>query len=470
MVENTVGALCASKKEELDITDDAFTPQKRKDNTKKLQQKLETYRQWLLQLTICDPACGSGAFLNQALEFLIAEHRYVDTLTAKLFGDTMVLSDVENSILENNLFGVDINEEAVEIARLSLWLRTARKGRKLNNLNNNIKAGNSLIDDAAVAGDKAFNWQQEFPEIFAKGGFDAIIGNPPYVDIKTLPKNIVEYLFKNYATANNRINLFSVFIEKAIYVIKQKGLFSFIIPSALLTQESYKHLRDLLLSQTNISKIVRLPNESFGGGAGEVKVDTIILNFTYKAESVLPTEVLIYKGFDRITEINELNTDLFINIDQNKWKEDEDSIFRINVISADSELISKIETNTSKLVDCADFCLGLTPYDKYKGHTPEQIANRVFHATSKIDDTFKMLLAGNDVTRYSVTWNGEEWISYGKWLGAPREKKFFTEKRILVKQIIDWSAKRIWAAMSTDELYNTQNAFKQASKLNFFWG
>src|SRR5690606_22899260 len=124
--------------------------------------------------------CGSGAFLNQALEFLIAEHRYIDELQAKLFGDSFVLTDIENSILENNLFGVDLNEESVEIAKLSLWLRTAQPNRKLNNLNNNIKCGNSLIDDPAVAGDIAFNWAQEVPTVFAKGGYDVIIGNPPY--------------------------------------------------------------------------------------------------------------------------------------------------------------------------------------------------------------------------------------------------------------------------------------------------
>ena len=135
-------------------------------------EKLETYRKWLLQLTICDPACGSGAFLNQTLDFLIEEHQYIDELQAKLFGDDLVMSDMENSILENNLFGVDINEESVEIAKLSLWLRTAQPNRKLNDLNGNIKCGNSLIDDVEVAGDKAFSWKNEFPKVFENGGFN----------------------------------------------------------------------------------------------------------------------------------------------------------------------------------------------------------------------------------------------------------------------------------------------------------
>ncbi|WP_088323457.1 Eco57I restriction-modification methylase domain-containing protein [Polaribacter tangerinus] len=171
IVDNTVGKLCEEKKTELDIQEAEYEKERKgrqKATLKNLSKKLEDYRNWLLQITICDPACGSGAFLNQALEFLIAEHQYIDELQAKLFGDALVLSEVENSILENNLFGVDINDESVEIAKLSLWLRTAQKGRKLTSLNNNIKCGNSLIDDPTVAGDKAFNWQQEFPEVFTE--------------------------------------------------------------------------------------------------------------------------------------------------------------------------------------------------------------------------------------------------------------------------------------------------------------
>lgn len=171
IVDNTVGKLCEEKKAELDIQEADYEKGRKgrqKATLKGLTQKLEDYRKWLLQITICDPACGSGAFLNQALEFLIAEHRYIDELQAKLFGDAMILSEVENAILENNIYGVDINEESVDIAKLSLWLRTAQKGRKLTSLNNNIKCGNSLIDDPSVAGDKAFHWQKEFPDIFTE--------------------------------------------------------------------------------------------------------------------------------------------------------------------------------------------------------------------------------------------------------------------------------------------------------------
>ena len=173
IVDNTVGKLCDEKKAELNIIDEEYAKgrtNRKKETLKKLDENLQTYRNWLLDITICDPACGSGAFLNQALEYLMEEHRYIDELESQLLGAGFTFPGVENHILENNIFGVDINEESIEIAKLSLWLRTAQRGRKLTSLNNNIKCGNSLIDDPEVAGEKAFNWHQELPTVFDKGG------------------------------------------------------------------------------------------------------------------------------------------------------------------------------------------------------------------------------------------------------------------------------------------------------------
>jgi type I restriction-modification system DNA methylase subunit len=172
IVENTIGKLCDVKRKELAIEEIEFDGSyKNKDGKlsakgKKLFGKLNAYKDWLLSLKIVDPACGSGAFLNQALNFLIDEHKHIDDIIAELTGDAIRLFDTDKTILENNLYGVDINEESVEIAKLSLWLRTAKKGRKLSNLNANIKCGNSLIADSEIAGDKAFDWEKEFPQVF----------------------------------------------------------------------------------------------------------------------------------------------------------------------------------------------------------------------------------------------------------------------------------------------------------------
>lgn len=260
IVDNTVGKLCEEKKTELGITDGNFTQNRKKNTKRKLLASLESYRSWLLELTICDPACGSGAFLNQALEYLINEHHYIDGLNAQLFGSTMVFQDVENQILEKNIFGVDINEESVDIARLSLWLRTAQRGRKLTTLNKNIKWGNSLIDDPEVAGEKAFNWEKEFPEVFAKGGFDVVIGNPPYVNANDLKRNstISEYKFlkNNYKTAKGTVDLYIYFFEKGLKIINHNGLLSYITPNRYLSASYGKALREFFLEKCEIVSLV----------------------------------------------------------------------------------------------------------------------------------------------------------------------------------------------------------------------
>jgi type I restriction-modification system DNA methylase subunit len=271
IVENTVGKLCKEKKNELQIVEEEYIADKKrqKKTIKALIDKLTEYRNWLLQLTICDPACGSGAFLNQTLDFLINEHKYIDELQAKLFGDAMVMSDVEKSILENNLFGVDLNEESVEIAKLSLWLRTAQPNRKLNDLNNNIKCGNSLIDDVAIAGDKAFNWQKEFPQIFDKGGFDIIIGNPPYG--AKLDQQTQSYLNKNYISGGSETVI--SFLKLSHDLLKEKGHLGFIIPKSFSFTSNYKPIREYLIK--NITEIV-----DCGKVWSEVKLEQLIVQFT----------------------------------------------------------------------------------------------------------------------------------------------------------------------------------------------
>lgn len=246
IVENTIGKLCEEKRTELDIVDEEYAKgrkNRKKDTIKTLDDKLSDYRNWLLSLTILDPACGSGAFLNQALDFLIIEHRKIDDLRAQLFGSGLVFSDITTDILEKNIYGVDLNEESVEIAKLSLWLRTAQKGRKLNKLNNNIKCGNSLIDDPVVAGEKAFNWQNEFPDIFAKGGFDVVIGNPPYVNINTMPE-IHEFLKNKYTEIHTGYNdLMYYFLFKGIDILKTSGLYGVITSNYFIGNDYADKLR-----------------------------------------------------------------------------------------------------------------------------------------------------------------------------------------------------------------------------------
>ncbi|GAB2524753.1 Eco57I restriction-modification methylase domain-containing protein [Spirosoma aerophilum] len=249
IVRHTLGTLCDQKKTEFRITPDDFTPDQRKAKKRELLTRLDAYRAWLLTVTVLDPACGSGAFLNEALDYLITEHRQLDEMNANLLGIPLVLSDVENSILENNIYGVDLNDESIEIAKLSLWLRTARRGRKLSSLNRNIKAGNSLIADTAVGGEKAFDWQVEFADVSANGGFDVVIGNPPYVRQELLDKNHKAYYIHQYRNVGNgTADLYVYFYERALGLLKPDGYLGYITPNKFIKAGYGKSLRGYLSS------------------------------------------------------------------------------------------------------------------------------------------------------------------------------------------------------------------------------
>lgn len=261
IVENTIGRLCEEKKKELGIDSETYAERNQKNTAKEknikkqLADTLDVYRQWLLGLKICDPACGSGAFLNAALQFLQNEHSLIDRYKAHIYGHTLILSDVVSTILENNLYGVDINDEAVEIAKLSLWLHTARPGRKLTTLNNNIKCGNSLIDDPDIAGDKAFNWQNEFPEVFANGGFDVVIGNPPYVQLQSMGEMSDKYAQCGYESYHKGGDLYCLFTERGYKLLKPDGLQSFIMMNKWMLVDYGQPLRQFL-AKTSLQTII----------------------------------------------------------------------------------------------------------------------------------------------------------------------------------------------------------------------
>jgi hypothetical protein len=313
-----------------------------------------------------------------------------------------------------------------------------------------------------------FHWELEFPEVFFKddgsnkenAGFDAVIGNPPYVDIKRLESKMAEYVFSVFETAQLRINIFAAFLEQELKLLRAGGAnVGAIIPTAFLTQVSYASLRQRVLQQHWLRDVVRLPNELFGGAAGEVKVDTCIVVIQKGQETPAPScECLIYGGFERVPRLSPETASVTFTTPQAKWLARPNA--EITLSAGDGEsVIAKIESNSVPLEKLCEFCLGLTPYDKYAGQTKEQIANKVFHAKSKVDSTYQKLLVSGDVRRYEVEWNGEEWIRYGDWLAAPRERRFFSQERILIQQIIDWSSQRILSGWTDEELYNTQNQF-----------
>ena len=427
IVENTIGKLCEERKNELDINDDNYQPAKQR--SRKRLDNLQTYRDWLLQITICDPACGSGAFLNQALEFLITEHKYIDELSAKYNKDALVLSEVENSILENNLFGVDINEESVEIAKLSLWLRTAQKGRKLTSLNNNIKCGNSLIDDLIFAGDKAFNWKNEFPEVFEKGGFDVIIGNPPYVFTRGNEhfQNFNEYIWTKYKHNHGKVNLYSVFMELSTdKLLKANGLLGFITPETFIRTSTYGEIRKYLINELMIQSI-----SVYGIGVFDnVTAETITLIVRNSYD--LKNTVDFYKHqsiqiFEKYSE------------NQDDFNETPENRFLYGSSSLDRTIFKKMKKNNPLLGDFIDVRNGIAT----KSGKNNYIANQ------KLTDKYKKLLEAPDLFRYGFIWPNA-YINYDKEvLHRPRKEETFLSDKILIQRV----SSRLICSFDDDKFY-----------------
>lgn len=204
------------------------------------------------KIKVLDPACGSGSFLIKAFDHMKASLYSSDESKMRRI-DEQGMYSVKTAILKNNLYGVDLDAKAVEITKLNLLLKAAEKFRRLpQDVELHIMHGNSLIDDEAVAGLSAFKWEGSFQE----GSFDVVIGNPPYVRVQTTQEEDKSYLIKNYLSAQGKFDLYTVFIEKALKLLKSDGYFSFIVPNKF-TQTIYgKDLKQMILENYSIQKFV----------------------------------------------------------------------------------------------------------------------------------------------------------------------------------------------------------------------
>lgn len=252
------------------------------------------------KIKMLDPACGSGSFLLGAYQCLLdyhlnwyskEEHCKRALKQGRIIQrgkDSYQLSvEEKQKILTNSIFGVDIDSQAVEVSKLSLLLKLLEgeteestgklfkysQIKLLPDLSNNIKCGNSLIgtdyfegritgtiDEDELRKIKPFDWQKEFPEIFAQGGFDAVIGNPPYVRIQTLQQFVsesIEYFKKGYLSAlKGNIDLYLIYLEKGYNLLNQQGKLGFILPHKFFTAQMGETIRKHLSKKRAVKEII----------------------------------------------------------------------------------------------------------------------------------------------------------------------------------------------------------------------
>ena len=251
IVEKSIGEYLNDKKLELgyeklpELTDESIETQR--GLSAKAEKHLAFWREYrskVLSIKVIDPACGSGAFLIAAYDYLKKELDEINDRIADLKGRTQELFDgdemydtsLENEHLIKCLYGVDLNPESVEISKLSLWLRTLTKDKPLTNLDDNIKSGNSITE---------FDFNEEFSEVFVKGGFDVVIGNPPYVKQERL-KDVKHVLEEKYLTFMGTADLYCYFYELGINILRSGGILGYITSNKWLRAKYGTNIRQFL--------------------------------------------------------------------------------------------------------------------------------------------------------------------------------------------------------------------------------
>ena len=423
IVENSIKNWLDDKRKELGEDDlpklnekDYIFDIAKKNYTKNYRKHIEfwqQYREAVRNIKIIDPACGSGAFLITAFEFLLNYNKYLDEKIFDLVGTSDLFSDRTKEILQNNIFGVDLNRESVEITKLSLWLKTADKNKTLASLENNIKCGNSLIDNPEIAGNLAFNWEKEFPKIFANGGFDIVVGNPPYVSAEYISEIEKTFYEKNYYSAYGRQNLYIIFYEKAINLLKENGNLGFITPYTILKNMYYKEIREYILKNTSILEIIDFKGITVFQDAG---VDSIIL--LLKKEKRIEYDIKYInniKAFE--TQVYDIN---FFKSSQITEKDDLSIQF-----SKNEKLLNKIldHKDNLKLKEIIDFKQGIITGGNKNFLVSEKLAN------------CKKVLTGTDFNRYKL-FDFNQYIIYDiEKLHRPRKREIFESKeKILLRQ------------------------------------
>lgn len=482
--------------------------------------------QKLIDVKICDPAIGSGAFPMGLLRELYACRKSIE-----IFEEDNA-ADIKRHIIQNNIYGVDIEKGAVDIARLRFWLALIideKEPMPLPNLDFKIMQGNSLlesykgvdldvtskklktgkdtkktrgvlslgfeetdvqktiqdlvksyfsitdhtlraqrrqqidkyvkdyikicaegnhevqdaVDKLEIPNNQFFLWHTYFADVFEQGGFDIVIGNPPYgVSIKDDYRKAVVASWGNVPD----YEIYYYFIVLAAPLLKEKGIMSYIIPNTFLFNTFAKHFREMLVEKWNVLEILDCTKFPIFESA---VVRNAINLFQKDSEG---SKQVGYRNTANVTSFSDL-------LEREREFMTVESLLAMNqnwglayfLPTSIRNVVNLISSSPLTVKDVfPEISQGLIAYDKYKGQSEEIIKSRAYHSFI-YKDGLKKWLWGEDVTRYNLTWNGKEYIDYCNGIANPRNPSFFVGKRMLVREITNPS---IFAALIEIEAYN----------------
>jgi len=461
IVENTVGKLIAGK-----------TPAQ------------------IAKMRFADIACGSGSFLLGVYNLLLNYHgqyyndnprRAIKGACIKREGILYLSLAKKREILLNNIYGVDIDTQAVEVCQLSLYLKlleeeteasarqylldfehTAQMKQLLPDLSKNIVCGNSLVgwdiendlfgnDD--VKNLNPMNFEDAFPEVMKRGGFDAIGGNPPWgADLRVAERRSLVERYTLVPTKTKDSYLY--FMCRAIDLLRESGSFGYIVPNTWLLINTACEFRRHLLSY-DVEEIV----EHGDGVFAQATVESSTLVLTKAKNQTGPCHaVRIRKGQLVLDHL----------VDKRIWLEDEYSRIIVDIDQRIHNLLIKVRAQAEPFDKDCVIIWGIKPYQVGYGippQTKEMVEKRVFHSTTCKGKDWKPLLVGSDVNRYTIHFPGQQYIKYGKWLMYPSNEELMQQPKILLRQTSDilrvcYDEKAYYCQNSVFIIHSTRIALK----------
>lgn len=439
------------------------------------------------KIKIVDPACGSGSFLIGAYQYLLDYHKdYYSEKGKSLKGkkdnpltpDGHLTTAEKKRILLNNIFGVDLDVNAVEVTKLSLLIKCMEgeteasikqqlniwNERVLPTLDDNIKSGNSLIstnfyDDQLDFGEekkiKPFNWGKAFLNIFNQGGFDIVIGNPPYgVMADEIQKH---YFATHFKTVEGRYDNFELFIENGIKLLRKGGLLGFIIPSPFLTNLYSRKLREHIITSCSLKEIVSFTMPVFEDPTVHTCIIIISPTFTQKNKIIIKNNV---------NSINKLDSSDIFSLLQSEIKSSPNFVIDIFINKPAKELFKKVYSKSKLLGDICFIrqCIKTGDDDKY-----------VINSKNALHEPWKSSLRGKSIKRYGTS-ERDLFLKYGDWLARNwKNKTFYETYKIAIRE----TGKRITATLDLEKryflsslyaIYFKQEEFNNETDLKFLLG